>query len=267
MPFHRPIRALILDMDGVLWTDREPIGDLPAVFARIQAAGLQVMLATNNATRTPAEHLAKLAGFGVRGIEEWQVVNSALATAFLIKQKFPQGGPVYMVAENGVVQALASEGFHPVNDAAGETPLAVVAGLDREVSYEKLRRATLYIRAGVRFYGTNLDATYPTPEGLVPGAGTILAAIQTAGGVAPITAGKPAPYMLELGLQRMGVSAAETLVVGDRLDTDIAGGQALGCPVALVLTGVSTRADGEAWRPSIDILANDLTSLLDQVLA
>lgn len=257
------IKALILDMDGVLWRDSTPIGDLPPIFARIHERGLKVALATNNATRTVHEHLEKLAGFGVT-LEPWQIISSALAAADVLTKQYPEGGPVFIVGENGIQRMLEAQGFTPIIDPDDETaPLAVVGSFDRTISYQKLLRATLHIRAGAPFYGTNPDKTFPTPQGLAPGAGSILAAIEAATSVKPIIIGKPQPAMMHMALERLGTRAEETLVVGDRLETDIAAGQAAGCKTALVLSGVSTRGQTEDWRPAPDFIASDLASLVE----
>lgn len=260
--FSPPIRGLILDMDGVLWKDNSPIGDLASIFDCIRDQGLQVVLATNNATRTVDEYIERLDGFHVK-LEAWQIVTSAEATAHTLAKAFPEKGPVYVVGENGICSALRAQGFDPIQDPDDETlPVAVVVGLDRAVSYPKLRRATLHIRSGAPFYGTNPDKTFPTPQGLVPGAGSVLAAVVAATDKTPIVVGKPAPFMLELAAERMELAAGEVLVVGDRLETDVAGGQAMGAHTALVLTGVSTRGQGETWTPKPDLMAADLAEIL-----
>jgi 4-nitrophenyl phosphatase len=257
------IKALILDMDGVLWRDDTPIGDLPAIFARIRERGLNVAMATNNATKTVDEYLEKFSGFGVN-LEPWQIITSSLATAEVLAKGFPNRGSVFVVGENGIQRALEDEGFTAIIDPQDETmPAAVVAGIDRFISYAKLRRATLHIRAGVPFYGTNPDRTFPTPQGLVPGAGAILAAIEAATDVKPIVIGKPSPFMMHMSLERLGTRPEETLVVGDRLETDIVAGQAAGCGTALVLSGVSTREQAEAWEPAPDFIDEDLSSLVE----
>ena len=244
-------------MDGVLWQGPQPIGDLPSIFSRIHQRGWKVALATNNATRTPLQYVERLAGFGV-SVEPWQVVNSVdAAISYLIRQ-YPAGGTVYVIGEVGITDALAANGF-----MVGEkNVIAVVAGMDRQLSYDKLSRATLLIRSGVPFIGTNPDRTFTIPEGLVPGAGAILAALETATSVKPLIMGKPSPAMYQLALERLGTSPAETLVVGDRLETDIAGAQAIGCRTAVVLSGVSTEAEALAWQPQPDIIAKDLASLV-----
>ncbi len=251
------VRGLILDMDGVLWRDNTPIGDLPVVFAEIQRHGWQVTLATNNATLSAGQYLEKLARFGV-WLKSEQIVNSAQATAEYLHQKFPQGGPVFLVGEQGLALELSTQGFF----SSDQSPLAVVVGLDRTITYEKLKKAVILIRSGALFIATNPDKTLPTPEGLAPGAGTFIAAVQAATDVAPVIIGKPEPEMYRLALRRMGLQPEQTLVVGDRLETDIAGAQRLGCRTGLVLSGVSTADQAAAWQPAIDCIATDLSSLL-----
>jgi 4-nitrophenyl phosphatase len=251
------IRSLILDMDGVLWRENSPIGNLPDTFARFKERGLKVILATNNGTRTPDQYLEKMAGFGVT-LDKNQVVNSAMALAHLLQKRFPQGGSVYILGEAGLVSALAEVGFY--HDE--EKVLAVAGSMDRKIDFWKLKRATLLIRAGAPFYFTNPDKTFPTPEGLIPGAGSIQAALEAATDVKAIIAGKPSPALFEYALERLGTKPAETLVVGDRLETDILGGQNVGCRTAAVLSGVLTKEEALVWQPKIDIIVPELADLV-----
>ncbi|PKN98200.1 MAG: haloacid dehalogenase [Chloroflexi bacterium HGW-Chloroflexi-4] len=254
---HQPIKSLILDMDGVLWRENAPIGDLAAVFDGFSRAGLKVMLATNNATRTPAQYLQKIAGFGAQ-LEEAQVVNSSMGVAYLLKKRFPEGGPVYILGEIGLTTALNAAGFYH----SEEPGLAVIGSMDRDITFWKLKAATLLIRRGIPFYFTNPDRTFPTPEGIIPGAGAILAALETATDVSPIIAGKPGTTLFDFALERLGTLPQETLVVGDRLETDILGGQRAGCKTALVLSGISTQEEANAWQPYPDLVINELSDLL-----
>jgi 4-nitrophenyl phosphatase len=139
---------------------------------------------------------------------------------------------------------------------------AVVMGIDRGVNFQKVSEATLLVRRGIPFYATNPDKTFPTPRGEIPGAGAWYSIIVTATDVQPVVAGKPFPFLMELALEKLGTKKEETLVVGDRLETDIAAGQAAGCPTALVLSGVSTMEEADLWRPKIDIIASDLETLI-----
>ena len=255
------IKALILDMDGVLWKEDTPIGDLPAIFNCIHARGLKLAFATNNGTQTPAQYVERLAMLGVN-VEPWQVVTSALGVADLLTQKFPSGGPVFAIGGEGVMTALRERGFELLSIEAAKSAQAVVMGIDQQINFDKMSEATLLVRGGVPFYATNPDKTFPTPRGEIPGAGAWIAVIVTATGVEPVYAGKPAPYLLELASERLGTTKEQTLVVGDRLETDIAGGQGAGMPTALVLSGVSTRAQAKKWNPKVDVIAEDLAALL-----
>ena len=256
--FEAGIKALILDMDGVLWRGPEPIGNLPEIFSRLAHNGVRVVLATNNSTRTVMQYVRRVREFGV-DLQPWQIVTSAQATVDMLLEHYPGKGTVFVVGEQSLSNTLEEAGF-----AVGElNVVAVVAGMDRGFSYEKLRKATLLIRSGALFIGTNPDLTFPTPDGLVPGAGAILAAIQAAAHTEPVIAGKPSPRMYQIALQRLSTKPEETLVVGDRLETDIAGGQRLGCPTALVLSGVVDRTIAEAWRPAPNIIAADLAEVVE----
>lgn len=260
LPSH--IKSLIIDMDGVIWRSDAPIGDLAAIFNRIRARGLKFVFATNNSTKTSGQYVARLQEFGV-DIEPWQVVTSSQAAAHAIAQKFPPGTKVFMIGEEGLRIPLEEKGFEVLSPEDAPQAQAVVMGLDRSFSFQKAVEATLLVRSGVPFYATNPDKTFPTPRGLIPGAGAWYSVITTATDVQPIVAGKPFPFLMELSLETLGTRKEETLVIGDRIDTDIAGGQAVGCPTALVLTGVSTREQGENWTPKIDIIAEDLSELIE----
>jgi len=254
-------KALILDMDGVLWKGDAPIGNLPAIFAHIADLGLKVVFATNNGTRSPQQYVERLAGYGVQ-IEAWQVVTSSLGAARLLEQNFPQGGPIFAVGEQGLFEALREKRFEPLTTDDAPHAQAVVMGIDRQINFEKMREAALLVRAGKPFYATNPDKTFPTPRGEIPGAGAWISVIVTASGMEPTYAGKPYPAIIEMALERLGLPREETLVVGDRLETDIAAGQAADCPCALVLSGVSTRQQAEAWQPKIDVIAESLENLV-----
>ena len=257
------IKALILDMDGVIWRGDAPIGDLVDTFKRIRSRGLKFVFATNNGTKSPEEYKEKLAGLCV-DVEAWQVVTSALGIAFMLATtlKYPRGTKVFMIGGNGVRLALEEKGFEILSVENAPEAQAVVMGVDRDINFQKVAEATLLVRAGVPFYTTNTDRTFPTPRGEIPGSGAWLSVITTATGIEPIVAGKPFPYMMELALERLGTKKNETLVVGDRLETDIAAGQAMGCPTAVVLSGVTTREQAEAWRPKIDVITDDLSALI-----
>ena len=258
------LKALIIDMDGVIWKADAPIGDLAATFNRIRERGIKFVFATNNGTRTSEQYVARLKGFGVE-VEPWQVITSAQAAAHGLAQKFPHGTKVFMIGEEGVRLALEEKGFEILSVENAPDAQAVVMGIDRQINFQKMAEATLLVRRGIPFYVTNPDKTFPTPRGEIPGAGAWYSIIVTASNVEPIIAGKPFPFLMELSLEKLGTKKEETLVVGDRLETDIAAGQGVGCPTALVLSGVSTREQADEWSPQITFVADDLSSLIDMI--
>lgn len=255
------IQSLIIDMDGVLWRDDTPIGNLPNIFARIRERGLKFLFATNNGTKTPEQYQEKLAGLGVT-IEPWQVITSALGVSQMIKTRIPSGASIFVIGGDGVKAALQDQGYKILHTDDAEKAQAVVMGIDREITFAKMREATLLVRRGIPFYATNPDKTFPTPRGEIPGAGAWISVIVTATGIEPTYAGKPFPFLMEMALERLGTEKENTLVVGDRLETDIAAGQAVGCPTALVLSGVSTREEAEAWKPAPSFIVQDLEALV-----
>ncbi len=259
LPSH--IKSLIIDMDGVIWKADSPIGDLTSIFKRIRERGIKFVFATNNSTKTPGQYVERLNGFGVE-VEPWQVVTSSQGAAHAVAQTFPPGTKVFAIGEDGVRMALEEKGFEILSVENAPQAQAVVMGIDRNITFQKAAEATLLVRRGIPFYVTNTDKTFPTPRGEIPGAGSWISIITTATDVQPIVAGKPFPFLMNLSLEKLGTKAEETLVVGDRLETDIAAGQAVGCPTALVLSGVSTKAQAEAWTPKIDLIAADLATLI-----
>jgi 4-nitrophenyl phosphatase len=212
--------------------------------------------------KTVEDYLHKFRGFGVE-LEARQIVTSGEATADALATALPGRGAVFVVGERGIVHALTGRGFNVVTDPKDERPVAaVVVGLDREFTYAQLHTAAAMIRQGSLFYGTNPDRTFPMPDGLVPGAGALLAAIEAASGRQPVVVGKPSPLLFEIAAGRMDIPAASILVVGDRLETDIAGGQAFGARTALVLTGVGTLEQAGDWSPPPTIVTPSLSALL-----
>jgi 4-nitrophenyl phosphatase len=256
------IKALILDMDGVIWKADTPIDDLPSIFERIRDRGLEYVFATNNSTKTSEQYVARLKGFGVQA-EPWQVITSSQVVAHAVAQKFPRGTKIFMIGEDGLRLPLEGEGFEIVSVENAPDAEVVVMGFDRGINFAKASEATLLVRMGIPFYGTNMDKTFPTPRGQIPGAGAWISVITTATGIQPIIAGKPFPFLMELSLEKLGTKKEETLVVGDRLETDIAAGQAVGCPTALVLSGVSTKEQAELWEPKPTIIAERLSKLVE----
>jgi len=255
------IKSLIFDMDGVLWRDQTPIGDLAHIFQNLQQHNIKFAFATNNSTKSPTEYLDKLYRFGINAQEE-QIITSATTLVELLKEKFSDGGPVYILGENGLREALQKNGFYHRD----RNVLAVVGGMDRQINYDKLKIATLLLQQEVDFYYTNADTTFPTPEGIIPGAGSILRALEVGSGKNAILAGKPKPKMFEIAMRKINASAESTLVIGDRLDTDILGGLEAKCLTAMVLTGISTYEDlkNSAYQPHF--VFENLSNLVDNLI-
>ena len=231
------VRAVILDMDGVLWRGSQPLPGGAAFFDFVQAHGLSFALATNNSTKRVDTYVEKLNSLGIPARPE-QVITSAVATADYIARHYdPAGFPVYVIGGDGIRNALAERGFREDPDRAR----LVVVGMDFDITFEKLTIATLRIRDGATFIGTNGDRTFPIPEGLAPGNGSFLALLETATEVKPLIIGKPEKAMFDVALERLGVAPGEALMVGDRMETDIVGANRAGLQSALVLTGITTR--------------------------
>jgi 4-nitrophenyl phosphatase len=263
--FFDGVRACVIDMDGVLWEGNRPLPGLSDFFSTLRNSGRRFILATNNASQTPAQYLRKLADFGVTVARE-EVLTSAQATALYLRQRTPDGARVFVIGEAGLHEALTEQGFTLAElwDAAAQY---VVVGMDRTLSWDKLATATLNIRAGATFVGTNPDRTIPIEQGIVHGNGAILAALQTATDVAPLIIGKPEPTMYQIAMQRLGVGPAETIAIGDRLDTDILGAVRAGLRSVLVLTGVSTRADVERADSKPTWVMNDIQEVTQHLRA
>jgi HAD superfamily hydrolase (TIGR01450 family) len=250
---------LLLDLDGVLYLGDQPVEGAVAALEVVRERGVAVAFVTNNAARTPEAVAAQLDQMGVRATAD-EVVTSPMAAARLLAGDLEPGAAVLVVGGEGVRQALVAVGLRPVASAADE-PVAVVQGWAPEVGWPMLAEGAVAIRAGARWVATNLDATLPSPRGPLPGNGSMVAALATALGRRPEAVGKPEPALFETA--RALVSGDRPLVVGDRLDTDIAGARAAGLPGLLVLTGVSSPTDllaaGPNQRP--DYVGRDLSAL------
>lgn len=232
------IRAVISDMDGVLWRQDDTLPGFHDFFARLQQHNFPFTLATNNSNKSIEDYLALFEGMGVR-LRPENLMTSALATADYLRVHYPADALVHVLGGNGLRVAIQDAGF----TLADEGVAAVAVGLDWNLTYAKLQQATYLINGGADFIGSNADATFPTPEGNSPGAGSTLAALRTATQREPVVIGKPHPPVFEAALRRLGTSPAETLMIGDRLDTDIVGAANLGIQTAMVLTGISSEAD------------------------
>jgi 4-nitrophenyl phosphatase len=265
------VEVVLCDLDGVVWLDRVAIPGAADAIGTIRESGRRVVFVTNNSAATRAEQCAALRSVGIDA--DGDVVSSADAAAQLV----PPGRRVLVTGGAGIVEALrdrgavvvAADGSEAARSAAGDGIDVVVAGIDRAFDFARLSLAAGALRDGAAFVATNLDATFPTPSGLIPGAGAIVAALTVAGGVAPVVAGKPHRPMVDTVVAHVGMDPAEAprrmLVVGDRLDSDGAFAATIGCRFALVRSGVTTPDAVLPDDPPVAIDRADLASIAGMV--
>ncbi len=253
------IDGCILDMDGVIYRGDTLIPEVPAFLAALDAAGVMWSMATNNATKTQLDYVQKLAGMGIDAPES-RIVTSAIATASYLRHTYPQGTTIYVVGMKALQDAVFGDGYFI---PATHNPRVVVSGADFDLRYDDLKFACLAIRAGADYVTTNSDRTFPTEEGLIPGSGAIVAALVAATDVQPVVIGKPSPEMIRSCMEIMGTTDRRTLMVGDRLDTDILAGMNAGTQTLLVLTGVSGIPDIEKSGIVPDVVVPTLDAATD----
>ena len=254
----RDIEAFVFDMDGVLYRVDTPIPGAIQFLQLLQDEGTPFLLLTNNSTLTPEMYVSKLAKMGI-AIEPEDILTSSLATADYLKSHVPAGTRVYVVGEEGILQAVRDAGCI-VTD---EDPEYVVVGFDRQVTYEKLAVASLAIRNGATYIATNSDVTLPSEKGLLPGCGAILAAITTATEVSPLVIGKPQREMFDQAVACLGTTRSRTAMVGDRMETDIVGAENAGLLTILLLSGATTAEDIVALDAPADFVFRDIAVLLE----
>lgn len=231
------IHALVLDMDGTVYRGDIPIIGAFETLARCREIGVPVMFVTNNSTMSREEFAAKLTRFG-HPTEPEEIVNTAYATGRLLATRHPEGTRVYVVGATALSQAVTDAGF-VVSEQDAEV---VVVGLDRALTYDKLRTAVRLILDGAEFIATNPDRLIPRGPHLDPGAGTLMAAVEaaTAHVTKPFVVGKPEPMLISLALESLGTRPENCVMVGDQLQTDVRAGQRAGLFSVLVTTGVPT---------------------------
>lgn len=247
--------TVVCDLDGVVWLAAQPIPGAAAAVAALRRAGHRVLFVTNNSFATVAEVEAKLAGVGVPA--EGDVITSAVVAGDLVAA----GERVLVCGGPGIEEAVRRRGAEVVRPAGPAVPVdVVVVGFHRSFDYEVMRVAATAVRAGARLVGTNTDATYPTPEGPIPGGGAILAAVATAAGRDPVVAGKPHEPMAAAVRAATGGEVGDAVMVGDRPETDGAFARTIGCRFALVLSGVTGAGDLPV-EPEPDLVAADLAGV------
>jgi 4-nitrophenyl phosphatase len=261
------VRTFVFDLDGVVYRGNQPIPGAVDTIENLRRLGHQVYFFTNNSSRTRIDYLEKLTGMGITTDVD-HIMTSSYATALYLVEQGAKGKSVYMIGREGVREALISVGMRIVADPEKEKVDYVVVGIDYDFDFHKLTDAQGAILNGAAFIGTNPDLTFPCEDGrITPGNGALLAAIQAATGVNPIVIGKPeTPAMHEI-LELAHATPEDTIVVGDRLDTDILAGKHIGACTVLVLTGIAREEDlqsaPEDMKP--DIVVNTLPDMINKL--
>lgn len=232
-----PSFGLLLDLDGTIYHGTRMIPYADQLIALLKQSAIPYQFLTNNSAATPEDVARRLNAMGVQA-EPGDVCTSAQAAAHYITSNQAWRN-IHIIGEHGLRQAIAEAGLAITEDAAD----VVLQGIDREATYGQISHAAALIRSGAQYILTNPDLLVPTEEGLIPGAGSISAMLQAAGGQKPIIIGKPSPILMQFALDRLGTAPGDTWMVGDNLATDIAAGLNAGCKAVLVLTGLATRAN------------------------
>ncbi|OGF45389.1 MAG: hypothetical protein A2452_04300 [Candidatus Firestonebacteria bacterium RIFOXYC2_FULL_39_67] len=255
----------IFDLDGVLYRENSVIKGAPETVCRLRKLGHKVAFATNNAMLSRKDNLKKLNKMGFDCTLS-EIMASAYAAGLYLSEKKAKGS-VFVIGEKGLKKELKDIGlkvFSVNNKVPGKTDYVVV-GLDRKFTYKALKIARLLIEKGAKFIATNKDYTYPAKNGLHPGGGSLVAAVEAASGVKAFIIGKPEPYMLQILLKQRKISPSETVVVGDRYDTDILFGKNAGTKTVMVLTGVTSKKETEKYKgkEKPDYIVDSVCDLLD----
>ena len=250
-------RAFLLDMDGVLVHGWRPLPGAAEALRKLRSHG-RVVVFSNNSTRSRRAFAQRLQEVGLEVAPE-EIVNSAYVVAQYLREL---NGPakVYCIGEEGLREELELAGHRLVPP---EEAQFVIAGMDREFDYQKLAEALRALLRGARLIATNTDATFPTPEGLLPGAGAIVGALRGMGFEPEAIVGKPSPIAFRVALSAAGARPEECLVIGDRLETDILGAQRAGLDSVLVLSGVTSQAELEGSPIKPTWVVRDLRSLVE----
>lgn len=248
----RTYALTIFDLDGTLFRGDSPIPGAAAAIERLRARGSLIRYFTNNSSLTREAYVEKLRRLGFTAEPE-EVYSSAIGASAHLRERNCRR--IFVVGEPGLNETLRRDGLTPVDEGAD----AVLVGICKSFSYDLLNGAMQQILQGASFFATNTDATYPMEGGrTIPGAGSLVAAVQTCSGREPEVIGKPSPLMVHQILRDAGVDRLDALMVGDRYETDIEAGLRAGCDSLLVLTGVTQEPPPGVWTlPSVADLAND----------
>lgn len=262
-PLAEAYKGFVIDLDGVIYLLHDPVEGSSQAVARLHSIQAPFVFLTNNSVSTPHQYVERLAAFDIT-VDESQIVTSSQAVGRYLDAEFDaRGKRAVVIGERGLIDELERRGLQLLEAGVHEGADLVVVGWDRHFDFERLKAAVIAIRRGALFIATNADSTYPTPEGLWPGAGTMVAAVATGSGTRPIVVGKPNPFIVELALERLGLPRQDVLLIGDRLDSDVEAGIAAGVDTLLVLTGVSQEGDIEPSGTRPTHVREDLQGLFE----
>jgi NagD protein len=231
-------KNFLIDMDGVLVQGRMPVPGAAEFLARLEGRGAKYLVLTNNPLYTPGDLSHRLATSGLRVARD-RIFTSAMATARFLGSQRPEGSTAFLIGESGLSEAMHEVGFVLTD----HEPEYVVLGETHAYNLEQITRGIRFLAAGAHFIATNPDASGPSETGLTPACGAMAALMMTASGVSPFFIGKPNPLMMRTALNYLDVHSEDTIMVGDRMDTDIIGGVQAGMETILVLSGVTRRED------------------------
>jgi len=245
------VKAFVFDLDGVVYRGKQPLPGAVQAIETLRQSGYQVYFFTNNSSKTREEYVEKLGGMGLR-CDINHIMTSSYATALYLTENGAKSKKVYVVGMKGIRDELTRVGMQIVEDDNFAEADFVVVGIDKNFTYDKLTKAQQAILAGAEFIATNRDATFPMENGrILPGGGTIVAAIEVAVGRAPILIGKPSTYAMQKLVTVASADPSQVAIAGDRLDTDILVANRIGALSILVLTGIATREDAELAPPEM----------------
>ena len=253
-------RGYLIDMDGVIYRGAELIPGADRFIQQLRVLGIPFLFLTNNSQRTRRDVATKLFRMGI-DVEEKHIFTCAMATARFMAQQKPNG-TAYVIGEGGLLHALHRNGYSIVD----HDPDYVVVGEGRSFNFEMIETAVQMIQRGAKLIATNLDPNCPTEGGLRPGCGATVAMLETATGRKAFSVGKPSPVMMRAARKDLGLTAAQTTIVGDTMETDILGGVQMGYHTVLVLSGGTSRDDlaNYTYRPDriVDSIADLCGSFL-----
>jgi NagD protein len=255
----REICSWLMDMDGVLVREEQPIPGAAEFLAQLRERGTPFLVLTNNSIYTRRDLTARLVANGL-DVPEDAIWTSALATARFLEDQRP-GGSAFVIGEAGLTTALHEAGYTLTERA----PDYVVLGETRTYSFERITRAIRLIAGGARFIATNPDPTGPSSEGPLPATGSVAALISRATGVEPYFVGKPNPLMMRSALNAIDAHSETAAMVGDRMDTDVVSGLEAGMETILVLTGVTTREQAERYPYRASRIVDSVAELLAEL--